>query len=67
MQHPTIEMYVMFSVYRLFVNNASGKKAAVSELQPVVIQSESANKMSSYNPISVDYALRKAIGSYEFC
>ena len=48
-------------------NNASGKKAAVSELQPVVIQSEFAKKMSSHNPISVDYALCKAIGSYEFC
>ena len=23
--------------------------------------------MVSYNPISVDYGLRKAIGSYEFC
>ena len=32
-----------------------------------MIQSESAKKMSSYNPIFVDYALRKAIGSYEFC
>ena len=48
-------------------NNESSKKAAVSELQPVIIQSESSKKMVSYNPISVDYGLRKAIGSYEFC
>ena len=48
-------------------NNESSKKAAVSELQPVIIQSESSKKMVSYNPISVDYGLRKAIGSHEFC
>ena len=30
-------------------NNESSKKAAVSELQPVIIQSESSKKMVSYN------------------
>ena len=48
-------------------NNNSGKKAAVAELQPVVIQSESAKKLTSFNPIKVDFGLRKAIGSYEYC
>ena len=37
-------------------NNTSGKKA---ELQPVVIQSESAKKLISCNPIMVDLGLRK--------
>ena len=31
-------------------NNASGKKAAVSELQPVVVQSESAKKCPPITP-----------------
>ena len=48
-------------------NNTSGKKAAVTELQPVVIQSEFAKKLILFNPIMVDFGLRKAIGSYEFC
>ena len=38
-------------------NNNSGKKAAVAELQPVVIQSESATKLTSFNPIMVDFGL----------
>ena len=44
-------------------NNISGKKAAVAELQPDVIQNESAKKMTSFNPITVDFGLRKAVGS----
>ena len=48
-------------------NNNSGKKAAVAALQPVVIQSESAKKLTSFNPIMVDFGFREAIGSYEFC
>ena len=42
-------------------NNNSGKKAAEAELQPVVIQSESAKKLTSFNPIMVDFGLRKAM------
>ena len=59
--HSQQENYLSFSVFKLISPNI------LRDFRHKPYSNESAKKMSSHNPISVDYALRKAIGSYEFC
>lgn len=43
------------------------KKAAISELKPIVLKGIDEKPLGSYNPIEIDFGLRKAIGHYQSC
>lgn len=45
------------------------KKAATTQLQPVVLQSTdpSSKSLATYSPITIDRCLRKSIGQYDSC
>ena len=43
----------------------SNKKAAISELQPVILKNNDAKPLASFNPIGIDFGLRQAIGRYQ--
>ena len=45
----------------------SNKKAAISELQPVILKNNDAKPLASFNPIAIDFGLRQAIGRYQTC
>ena len=45
----------------------SNKKAAISELQPVILKNNDAKPLASFNPIAIDFDLRQAIGRYQTC
>ena len=49
----------------------SKKKAATTQLRPVILQANLGDKggrpLASYNPITIDRCLGKAIGQYESC
>ena len=48
-------------------NAKSVKKAAATQLQPIVLASSNDRPLSSINPITIDWCLRKSIGQYESC
>ena len=43
------------------------KKAAATQLQPIVLASSNDRPLSSINPITIDRCFRKSIGLYESC
>ena len=45
----------------------SVKKAAATQLQPIVLASSNDRPLSSINPTTIDRCLRKSIGQYESC
>ena len=45
----------------------SNKKAAISELQPVILKNNDAKPLAFFNPIAIDFGLRQAIGRYQTC
>ena len=47
--------------------SATAKKAAVNQLQPVVLEATGDKHLSTYSPIAIDRCLRKSIGLYESC
>jgi len=48
-------------------SDLDSKKAAASELQPVIVASQTEKPKKSYSPIFIDRAINKVIGKYEYC